>query len=93
MAYINKLGSEFQLFCTQTSGVSSISLLGSCREWIEAQGTLLTISIGGSPIFSVTDAAISSGSIGLYSWGNAGSFFDDVVAGQTHLNPASALWA
>jgi len=71
MAYINKLGSEFQLFCTQTSGVSSISLLGSCREWIEAQGTLLTVSIDGSPIFSVTDAAISSRTLVLLLAGRA----------------------
>jgi len=49
---------------------------------IEAQGTSLTVSIDGSPVFSVTDAAINSGSVGLYTWGNAGSYFDDVVVEQ-----------
>jgi len=48
---------------------------------IIAQGTLLTVSIDGVPVFSVTDAAISSGAIALYSWGNSGSYFDDVVVG------------
>jgi hypothetical protein len=46
---------------------------------IVAQGPLLTVSIDGVPVFSVTDAAISSGGIGLYSWGNSGCYFDDVV--------------
>jgi hypothetical protein len=46
---------------------------------IIAQGTLLTVSIDGVPVFSVTDGALSSGSIALYTWANAGSYFDDVV--------------
>jgi hypothetical protein len=46
---------------------------------IVAQGTLLTVSIDGVPVFSVTDAAISSGGIALYSWGNSGGYFDDVA--------------
>jgi hypothetical protein len=40
---------------------------------------LLPVSIDGVPVFSVTDGAVSSGSIALYTWGNVGSYFDDVV--------------
>ncbi len=46
---------------------------------IAAQGDLLNVSIDGSPVFSVNDSTFSSGSIALYSWGNAGSYFDDIV--------------
>jgi hypothetical protein len=46
---------------------------------IIAQGTLLTVSIDGVPVFSVTDGALSSGSIALYTWANGPSYFDDVV--------------
>ncbi|MCP4598915.1 family 16 glycoside hydrolase, partial [Neptuniibacter sp.] len=46
---------------------------------IAAQGSLLQISIDGSPVFSVNDSTFSSGSIALYSWGNAGSYFDDIL--------------
>jgi hypothetical protein len=46
---------------------------------ITAQGTFLSISIDGAPIFSVTDGPVASGSIALYTWGNAGSYFDDVL--------------
>ena len=48
---------------------------------IIAQGASLTISIDGAPIFSVTDGAVSAGSIALYTWGNKGSYFDDVAVG------------
>jgi len=46
---------------------------------ITAQYTFLTVSIDGLPIFSVIDDAVASGSIALYTWGNAGSYFDDVL--------------
>jgi len=37
------------------------------------------VSIDGSPVFSVNDSSLSSGTIALYSWGNTGSYFDDIV--------------
>jgi hypothetical protein len=46
---------------------------------ISAQGSTLQVSIDGSPVFSVNDSTFSSGSIALYSWGNAGSYFDDIL--------------
>ena len=46
---------------------------------IVAQGTILEVFIDGTPIFSVTDNSISSGSIALYTWGNVGSWFDDIL--------------
>jgi hypothetical protein len=46
---------------------------------ISAQGSLLNVSIDGSPVFSVNDSTFSSGTIALYSWGNSGSYFDDIM--------------
>jgi hypothetical protein len=46
---------------------------------ISAQGSLLQVSIDGSPVFSVNDGTFSSGTIALYSWGNSGSYFDDIL--------------
>jgi hypothetical protein len=45
---------------------------------VEAHGASLAVSIDGSSVFTVTDGSLSSGSIALYTWGNAGSYFDDV---------------
>jgi hypothetical protein len=46
---------------------------------IVAQGTTLQVSIDSTLIFSVTDNSLVSGSIALYSWGNKGAYFDNVV--------------
>ncbi|MCP4262232.1 MAG: choice-of-anchor D domain-containing protein, partial [Planctomycetes bacterium] len=46
---------------------------------IVAQGDSLQVSIDGNPVFSATDSSILSGSIALYSWGNTGSHFDDII--------------
>ncbi|HUU18904.1 MAG TPA: family 16 glycoside hydrolase, partial [Sedimentisphaerales bacterium] len=45
---------------------------------IVAQGSTLQVSIDGSPVFSVNDSSLSSGTIALYSWGNTGSYFDNI---------------
>jgi hypothetical protein len=57
---------------------------------ILAKGSTLQVEIDGKTVFSDTDASIKSGSIGLYSWLNRGSLFDDVlvedlITGQTLL--------
>ncbi len=46
---------------------------------IVAQGPQLEVWIDGAQIFAVADASFASGTIALYSWGNMGSHFDDVV--------------
>ncbi len=46
---------------------------------IAAQGSSLQVSIDGSPVFSVNDSTFSSGTIALYSWGNVGAYFDDIM--------------
>ncbi len=46
---------------------------------IIAQGPTLEVSIDGTQIFSVTDTSFASGTIALYSWGNQGTYFDDVL--------------
>ena len=54
---------------------------------ITAQGGTLQVSIDGSSVFSVTDSALSSGTIGLYCWGNVGSYFDDIVVEKLNRLP------
>ncbi len=46
---------------------------------ISAQGSSLNVSIDGSPVFSANDSTFLSGTIALYSWGNTGSYFDDIM--------------
>ena len=45
---------------------------------ISARGNQLTVDVDGNTIFSVTDTSIRQGTIGLYSFYNAGSRFDAV---------------
>ncbi|MBC8471231.1 MAG: hypothetical protein H8D56_17355, partial [Planctomycetes bacterium] len=54
---------------------------------ISAQGSLLNVSIDGSPVFSVNDGSFSSGTIALYSWGNAGSNFDNILVEGSDTTP------
>jgi hypothetical protein len=54
---------------------------------IAAQGSTLQVSIDGSPVFSANDSTFSSGSIALYSWGNAGSYFDDILVDGSGTTP------
>jgi hypothetical protein len=75
---VKKQGGVFSLL----AGDSVPYIVGRTYQvGITARGTSLTVSIDGVPVFSVTDAAISSGGIALYSWGNSGGYFDDVVVG------------
>jgi hypothetical protein len=46
---------------------------------IVVQGNSLQVSIDGSPVLSANDSTFSSGTIALYCWGNAGSYFDDIT--------------
>jgi hypothetical protein len=46
---------------------------------ISAHGSTLQVSIDGNPVFTETDSSFSSGTIALYSWGNTGSYFDDIL--------------
>ena len=73
---VKKQGGVFSLL----AGDSVPYMIGQTYQLrIVVQGPLLTVSIDGVPVFSVTDAGIGSGSIALYSWGNSGGYFDDVV--------------
>ena len=73
---VKKQGGVFTLL----AGDSVLYTIGQTYQLrIIAHGALLTVSIDGVPVFSLTDGALSSGSIALYTWANAGSYFDDVV--------------
>jgi len=53
---------------------------GQTHDWrIVADGSILEIWIDDYSVFSVVDSSFSEGTIALYSWGNRGSYFDDVV--------------
>jgi hypothetical protein len=43
-------------------------------------GSQVTVAIDGVNVFTVTDRSHTSGTVGLYSWGNQGSWFDTIHA-------------
>ena len=43
-----------------------------------AVGSTIKISVNGSQVFSVQDSSLPTGKVGLYSWGNQSSYFDNV---------------
>lgn len=45
---------------------------------ITAKGSSLSVAIDGQPVLSATDDSLASGTIALYSYYNAGSYFEDV---------------
>jgi hypothetical protein len=45
---------------------------------IDVSGSSIQIHVDGRLVFSVSDRSLSSGTIALYSWSNAGSYFDDI---------------
>ncbi|MCW5979065.1 MAG: right-handed parallel beta-helix repeat-containing protein [Bryobacteraceae bacterium] len=52
-------------------------------QWYTVEATLsngqIQITFDGQPLFTKTDASFTTGRIALYTWCNAGSYFDDVV--------------
>jgi hypothetical protein len=45
---------------------------------ITARGTGLTVAVDGKTVFSVSDSSFNRGTIGMFSYYNAGSQFDDI---------------
>ena len=46
---------------------------------IVASGATLQVFIDNALVIQTTDSSLSSGSIALFSWANAGSYFDNIV--------------
>lgn len=46
---------------------------------ITVDGTTIEVRIDGALVLSAIDSDLASGTIGLYSWGNQGSEFDNVL--------------
>ncbi|MDY6987175.1 MAG: fibronectin type III domain-containing protein [Thermodesulfobacteriota bacterium] len=46
---------------------------------VVAEGSSLEVFVDDALIFSVADESLPSGTIGLYSWANQGSLFDEIV--------------
>jgi hypothetical protein len=44
-----------------------------------ADGDRLQVSVDDNPIFDVVDGSFAKGGVALYTWMNAGSFFDDLI--------------
>lgn len=56
---------------------------------VAVHGNRIQVYLDGTLLFDVLDSSISSGVVGLYSWGNTGSYFDDVSVATTPLTVAS----
>ena len=54
---------------------------------IEASGGQIRVKVDGVDQFAVSDNALASGSVAMYSWGNDGSFFDDVAVTSFTTGP------
>jgi fibronectin type 3 domain-containing protein len=53
---------------------------------VKAQGSTLAVGIDGTPILTVSDTSHLVGTLALYSWGNQGSVFDDIIVTSTTLS-------
>jgi len=45
---------------------------------VEAKGNKIIVSLSDEPVFDISDDSFKSGKMGLYSWGNAGSEFENL---------------
>lgn len=45
----------------------------------EVNGNKIIVSLSDEPVFDISDDSLKSGKIGLYSWGNAGSEFENLL--------------
>jgi 3-keto-disaccharide hydrolase len=71
-----RVGGVFQVLA-QDSAVYTPGQYYSLK--ISAHGSQLNVTVNDKTIFSVSDSSLRQGTIGLYSYYNAGSYFDDVV--------------
>ena len=73
---VKKCNGKFSMLC-----MGSVSYVPD-RDYqvvIVANGTLLQVFIDNTLVLQAIDRSLSSGSIALYSWANAGSYFDNIV--------------
>jgi hypothetical protein len=66
-------------FTTLATSSTTYTVGQSYSVTVLAQGTKLQVSIDGQLIFSVTDSALSRGTVGLYTNYNSGATFDNVM--------------
>ncbi len=53
---------------------------------VSADGPALAVWIDGSEVWAVSDASHTTGTVAMYSWANAGSYFDDVLVQALDAN-------
>ena len=73
---VKKCNGKFSMLC-----LGSVSYVPN-RDYqvdIVANGALLQVFIDNTLVLQAIDGSLSSGSIALYSWANAGSYFDNIV--------------
>ena len=76
---VKKVGGQFTLLAEQTVGY----VPGQAYEVeVTAEGSLLEVRVDGVLVLSASDGDIGSGTVALYVWANAGSYFDDVSVEQ-----------
>ncbi len=46
---------------------------------VEAKGNKISVSLSDEPVFDINDDSFKSGKMGLYSWGNAGCEFENLL--------------
>ena len=74
---VKKCNGRFTVLCTN-SGIPYVK----GRDYqvdIVANGTTLQVFIDSVLVLQTTDISLNSGSIAIYSWANAGSYFDNIV--------------
>jgi hypothetical protein len=43
------------------------------------RGSVIEVYVDGGLVFSVVDDGVSGGTVGMYCWGNAGAWFDNIL--------------
>ncbi len=66
-------------FTTMAADAAAYVIGQNYQLTIVAQGTKLQVSIDGQLVFSVTDSALSGGTVALYSHLNTGANFDNIM--------------
>ncbi|MDH7598101.1 MAG: Ig-like domain-containing protein [Sedimentisphaerales bacterium] len=72
-------GGRFTTLASKTTSYTAGQVYQISVLLVDAQ---IKVYVDGSEVFSVTDAAITSGTIGLYCYANPGALFDDVLVNE-----------
>lgn len=84
---VKKIGGNFTILAEVPFGYVR-------NQWYDLKvsivGENIKVFIDNSPIFDVIDSSLATGKIAMYSWGNTGAYFDDVIVSTAPLNITSS---